>query len=293
VNQIVVTGYNGFIGTNLVPELQKKYKVFGISNSFGKNIKIKRLKKDIKKIKITDIPKNTSHIIHLAAQTDVTFCEQNPQNCFEVNIGGTQNMLEIARKINIKFIFLSTSHVFGITKKLAIDENHLRTPTSIYSASKIAGEILCESYAKSYGMDISIIRLFSVYGPHSPPHLVSNKIINKIKSNKKIDLGNLFPKRDFIFVDDAIRAILLITKKTHGFETYNVGTGKATSISQLCSIIEKISHSKLKINVKKSLKRKNEIKKIVANTKKINRLGWTPQNSLNDGLKKTYDCNMP
>lgn len=289
MKQVLVTGYNGFLGTNLVPELEKKFKVIGVSNSIKKNTKIHRITKDIQKITKKDIPNNISHILHLAAQTDVNFCQKNPQKCFETNIGGTQNILEIAKKLNSKFIFLSTSHVFGVPQKLPIDENHPKSPTSIYSASKIAGEILCESYAKSFGMDISIIRLFSVYGPHSPVHLVTNKIINQAIKHKTIELGNLTPKRDFIFVDDAIQAILLILKKTRGFETYNVGTGKATSISQLCKMIEKISKFNLNISIKKSLKRNNEIEKIVANPEKIKNLGWESKISLYEGLKKTYN----
>jgi UDP-glucose 4-epimerase len=289
LNRVLVTGHNGFLGTNLVYELEKKFKVFGISNSIRKNPKICQLKKDIQQIKIGDIPRNVSCIVHLAAQTDIDFCQKNPVKCFDVNVYGTQKILDISKKLNSKFIFLSTSHVFGFPQKLPIDENHSRFPTTIYSASKIAGEIICEHYARSYGMDISIVRLFSVYGPHSPPYLVTNKIINQTINNKKLRLGNITPKRDFIFINDAIGAILLTIKKSRGLEIFNVGTGTATSISQLCKMVEKISKRKISINIIKSLKRENEISKIYANPQKIKKLGWKPKTSLYEGLKKTYN----
>jgi len=287
--KVLVTGHNGFLGTNLLPELEKKFQVIGVSNTLRKDTKISQIKKNIQKIKIGDIPKNISCIIHLAALTDLDFCQKNPTKCFEVNIQGTMNMLEISKKLNAKFIFLSTSHVFGVPKKLPISENHPRVPSSVYSASKITGEVICELYAKLYRMDISIIRLFSVYGPHSSPHLVTNKIINQLIHNKKLHLGNLTPQRDFIFVNDAVNAILLSIKKCSGLQIFNVGTGTATSISQLCKKIEKISKKKINLEVKKSLKRQNEIKKIYANSNKIKKLGWKSETNLHDGLKQTYN----
>jgi len=159
LKKILITGHSGFLGTNLINYLADKYDILGLSDNLKKFDNIKQIKGDVKKISFNKIPKNISCIIHLAALTDVRFCENNPTACFESNVSGTQNMLEIARKLNSKFIFLSTSHVYGKPKKLPILESHPRNPISFYATSKVLGEILCESYSKTYGMDISIITL--------------------------------------------------------------------------------------------------------------------------------------
>ncbi len=294
MNTLLVTGHSGFIGNNLLDSISNQYRIFGLSKkklSYKKrNQNVTQIKQNILNIDEKKIPRKISCIIHMAALTDVKFCEENPLKCFEINVTGTQNMLEIARKQDSKFLYMSTSHVFGIPKKLPIDENHPRNPTSIYSASKLGGEILCESYSKSYGLDVSIIRLFSIYGPKSPPHLVTSKIISQFLTKKNtLYLGNLSPKRDFVYVNDAIKAIELVLKKIKGFNSYNVGSGKAYSIQEICNHLKKIANKKVTIKTTKSLKRKNDIDKIVANPTKMKKLGWTPETNFYDGIKLTYD----
>jgi len=289
LKKVLLTGHSGFLGSHLTEELTKNYQILGISDKKIKNPAIKQIKKDIRKIKPSDIPKDISHIFHLAALTDIQYCQKFPSNCFDVNVMGTQNMLEICRKLDSKFLFLSTSHVYGKPETLPIGEDHSTIPTSVYSASKLAAEIICESYAKSYGTDCSILRIFSVYGPNSPSHLVTSRIISQILTKDVLQLGNIKTKRDFIFVDDIISAIKLVMKKSKGFNIYNVGNGKSRSILELCNLLQKISGKKISIKSKKSLLRKNEIDDVVSNSLKLKKLGWKPMFSLNEGLKITYD----
>ena len=285
MNNVLITGYNGFIGSNLVNSLSKKSNIIGVSNDIIRNLYVKRcIKKDIRNISVTDVKENIHDVIHLAAITDVQYCQENPNICFEVNMMGTQKMLEFARKKDSRFTYISTSHVYGIPKLIPIKEKHPRNPTSVYAASKLAGEICCESYARTYGMDISVLRLFSVYGPNSPKHLVISKIITQLKSQKEIHLGNLSSKRDFVYIDDVIKAIELVMKKSKGFETFNVGTGKSISIYDLCKIIQKITMKNFTIKSISSLKRKVDVKNLVSNTAKIRKLGWKPCVDINRGL---------
>ncbi len=289
MKKILVTGYSGFIGSNLTGKLVKKYEVVGVSNVKNSISSIIRIEKDIRKLSTRDIPKDISHIIHLAALSDVSYCQENPSECFDVNIRGTQNLLEISRKIGSKFLFVSTSHVYGTPINLPISEKHPKNPASIYASSKLAGEIISESYAKNYGMDVSIVRLFSVYGPNSPSHLVISRIINQIRTSNMIKLGNLYPKRDFVFVDDVVSAIELVIKKSSGFEIFNIGSGKSFSIQEICKILQQISDKNIAIRSVHALKRKQEIRNVISNISKIVKIGWRPQTSIKTGLQVTFE----
>lgn len=288
LEKILVTGYSGFIGRKLIKKLAKKYKIVGVSNVKNSIPYVIKIRKDIRKLSPNDLPKDISYIIHLAAISDVSYCQQNPSECFDVNVRGTQNLLEISRKIGSKFLFVSTSHVYGKPSKLPINEKHQKNPTSIYAASKLAGEIISESYAKNYGMDVSILRFFSVYGPNSPPHVVISKIINQLQTSNKITLGNLYPKRDFVFVEDVVNAIELVIKKSSSYEIFNVGSGKSFSIKEISNMLQKIAGRNIAVNSTPSLKRKQEIRNVIADISKIRKLGWKPQIPLKDGLQIAF-----
>lgn len=289
MDSLLVTGQSGFIGSNLIPELLKNYSVIGLAKKKLSKSNIKQLNQDILRVKLSKIPKDITGIIHLAAIADVNYCEKNPHRCFNVNILGTQKMLEIARKRDSKFLYLSTGHVFGKPKKLPISESHPREPNSIYALSKFGGEIMCEAYSKEYSLDVSIVRLFSIYGPHSPEYLVTSNIISQLIKSNSIKLGNVFPKRDFLYTDDAIAAIKLVLKKMHGFNTYNVGYGKSYSILEICKMLSKITSKKIKINSSKNKIRKNEVNNVVADISKIKKLGWKPTIEIKKGLELTYN----
>jgi len=286
LKKIIITGHSGFIGQCLVKSLKEKYEVIGISRKIFDS-DIVNIKKDIRKININDIPKNISCIIHLAGLTDVYYCQENSSKCFDVNVGGTQNMLEIAKQRKSKFIFISSSHIYGNPKKLPILETQKAKPISNYAYSKLNSEILCESYSKNYNLDVSIARIFSVYGPASPPHHVITKIIKNLINKEKIKLGNLFPKRDFIYIEDVVSAIEILVKKTNGFNIYNIGTGNSSSISDLIEMLSKITNKTAKIETDISKIRKNEVKEIRSDISKMIKLGWKPKYDLNKGLKLT------
>lgn len=289
MKKILVTGHTGFLGSHLVKQLSKKYKILGISNQTPENPLIKQIKKDIRKVKLNDIPNDISYIIHLAAITDVQYCQKYPTECFNVNVLGTQNLLELCRKLNSKFIYFSTSHVYGIPKTLPLDENHTLCPISNYAASKLAAEIICKSYSESYNMDCAVLRIFSVYGPKSPRYLVTSRIISQFLMKNVLELGNVNSKRDFIFVKDVINAVEFVMKKSKQYKIYNVGNGKSCSILDLCNILESITGKKITIKSKRSFLRKNDINNMFSNNFNLRQLGWKPKVSLNEGLQITFD----
>ena len=292
MKKILITGYNGFIGTHLVESLKTNYHLVGISEKSTKDRDIYQIKKDIRKITTHEIPHNVFCIVHLAALSDFLQCQKNPIKCFDINVKGTQNILEIARKINSRFVLASTSHVYGKPQKLPIHENHPTNPTSIYGASKLMAEIITRSYSFTYGLDASILRMFSVYGPKSPNHLVTSKIISQSITKNILQLGNVTSKRDFVYVKDVVNAIEMVIKKTRGFNEYNVGTGKSHSILEICNNIRKISKKKFSIKPIRTLTRNSDIKNIFASCSKIQKLGWKPKTSFLEGLKSTYEWHV-
>lgn len=289
LDKILITGSGGFIGSHLAEDLlRRKSRVIGLSIDPRKIHGMTQMYGDIKKI--TSIPNDVTCIVHLAALTDVDYCQKHTKECFDTNVMGTQNMLEIARKCDSKFIFASTSQVFGIPKKLPISENAELHPSSIYATSKAAGELLCETYAKSYGLDIVVMRSFSIYGPRSPPYLVTSKIITQIINDNPVHLGNLSPKRDFLYVSDVISAYeLLIRKNLKGFSKFNVGYGKSFSIHNICKKLIRISKKKVVVKSDKKLFRRSEIPNLVCDASSMKKLGWKPKVPLVEGLRLTFD----
>jgi nucleoside-diphosphate-sugar epimerase len=186
-------------------------------------------------------------------------------------------------------IYPSTSHVYAIPRKLPIKETHPTNATSVYSASKILGEKLCETYSKSYGLNISALRLFSTYGPKNSEYKVESRIITQLLSNRTIKIGNLSPKRDFIYIDDVIRAFQIVIKNLKGFNIYNVGSERSYSIQEICNILKKLAGKKISVVTDKTKLRKNDIKNVVSDCSKIKKLGWKPKISINEGLELTLN----
>ena len=288
---MLVTGSSGFIGNYLVPQLlNQNYKVFGISKRKQKSFKnFISSSIDINNISNSKLRNNFSKIIHMAALSDVDYCNFNPSKCYEINVSGTQRMLEIARKKDAEFIFLSSSHVYGNSKNLPLSETESNLPLSHYASSKRMSEILCETYALTYGLNIRIARIFSVYGPNSSKSNLVFNIINQVIHDSQITLGNITPKRDFIFIDDVITGLLdIINSKKKGYDIYNIGTGKSTSITDLINIVLNFSNKKMRIISKKDKIRKNDVLDVCANISKMSsHFNWKPQVSLKKGLEIT------
>ena len=291
MKEILVTGSSGFIGNYLIPQLLKQnYKVFGISKRKQKSFKnFISSSMDINKITNSKLQNNFSKIIHMAALSDVDYCNLNPSKCYELNVGGTQKMLEIVRKKDAEFIFLSSSHVYGNSKNLPLSETESSSPLSHYASSKKMGEILCETYSLTYGLDIRIARMFSIYGPNSSKSNLVFNIINQVIHDSQITLGNITPKRDFIFIDDVISGLLnIINSKKKGYDIYNLGTGKSTSIVDLINLVLNFSNKKMRVISKKDKIRKNDVLDVCANISKMSsHFNWKPQVSLKKGLEIT------
>ncbi|MHA7733132.1 NAD-dependent epimerase/dehydratase family protein [Nitrosopumilus sp. S6] len=291
--RVLITGHTGFIGTYLTNYLvSKKYDVIGLSPKSNKKLKIKQIKKDIRKVKSTDISGKIDIIIHLAAITDVNYCQKNPFECYSVNSFGTQKILQIAKEKKSKMVFLSSSHVYGKPKNNPISEKFQTNSTTIYSASKISSEIYCKSYSNSFGMDVSIIRPFSVYGPHQPENFLISSILKQLKNSNTVKIGRVTPRRDFVYISDVVKGIEIILKNTKGFNIFNIGFGKSYSVKEVLEILKTVSNRKFKVNSIKKNFRQIEIPEIRSNSKKLQKLGWKPEIPFKKGIRIMLEENF-
>jgi UDP-glucose 4-epimerase len=299
---IFVTGGAGFIGSHIVPALlEKGYNVTVFDNlttgklknlnNARKNPSFTFIKGDIRKpTEIQRALKNTQAIVHLAAQIDVATSVSNPIETHEINTTGTFNLLQAAAKNRVeKFVFASSTAVYGDTDKLPITEDIPLKPLSPYAASKAAGEAYCTAYANCYNLNTTALRFFNVYGTgneNNPYSGVITKFMQNAQKNQALTIeGDGEQTRDFIHASDVAEAICQALK--HGTTktgVFNVCTGVQTSINQLVDTLKKVIGKNLQVS--HGPKRTGDIKKSYGNPEKAAKeLGFRSKVPLLKGLE--------
>ena len=284
--RIFVTGGAGFIGTQLCKKLSLIHKVTvydNFSNSNKKNFPIlKNLTLIVGDIldnsKLVNSMKNHDIVIHLAAKTDVIDSINNPENTFQTNVQGTQNIIDSCKSHNIsKIIVTSSASVYQSSDK-SISETNTTKPSSPYGQSKLSMEKITTESKINY----SILRLFNVYGTGQSSGVIA-KFKKNISENIPITIfGDGEAIRDFIHIDDIVDGIILSMKSASGI--YNIASGNGTSITDLAKLLIELFGKNSKIVYQPA--RKGEIIYSVSDiTKSQNELGFNPKIVLNDGLK--------
>ncbi|HYN44663.1 MAG TPA: GDP-mannose 4,6-dehydratase [Candidatus Limnocylindrales bacterium] len=292
---VLVTGATGFVGPYLVRELlERKARIKVLS--MNKTGSLTDLEDNITMTRgnitdpgsLQDVMKDVDIVFHLAAVSNVNYAIAHPRETFETNATGTLNLLEEARKNKVsKFVYISSSHVYGVPQYLPMDEKHPIDPHEPYAASKAAAEMLVHIYALNYGLKTTIIRPFNMYGPGQSQDFIIPSIISQAFKKEIIELGNLTPTRDLLYITDAIDGILTIAQ--HGEGVYNIGSGIETSIKELVeTIITIIDPAKKYVSIE-TRRRSNavDIPRMCADVQKLKTLGWSPGIDLQEGLRKT------
>ncbi len=301
--KIVITGGAGFIGSNLAHRLSKNNDVIVIDDlSSGKTENIQNLvnKNKIKFVNksITDYSflkktfKNIDIIFHEAAIASVPQSFDNPIKTNKVNIDGTVNVFRAASENNVrKVVWASSCAIYGNPDELPLKEETAVNPVSPYAISKLAGEYYADIFTKNYGLPIVSLRYFNVYGPRQDPMgdyaAVIPIFIKKLLESKPLSIfGDGKQTRDFVFIDDVIRANLFMAEND-AVGVYNVGIGRGLSINDLASVLQEISG--MNVNVNYVDKREGEVKFSFADSSKLKNLGFCFKNNFMEGLKKTFD----
>jgi len=244
MKSILLTGATGFIGSLLVHELLKlNYHIFSLQreniNFFGKKVSI--IQHDLSSdIPISLTEKNIEIVCHLAAFIPKDLGNINEgKNCFNVNTLGTLKLLEFARNNNSHFIYTSSGNAYKYSQK-AKKETDILFPdkrASIYLSSKVAAEILVNSFFNNFKLSHTILRLASVYGNFKKGDVVCN-MIKKMVNNEKVEINNVKFGTDLVYIKDVIDALIFtINHKTLG--TFNVGTGRRSTILEIFNQINK------------------------------------------------------
>jgi len=227
-------------------------------------------------------------IVHLAARAGVRPSVLRPKLYEEVNIRGTLNLLELAKKYNIKkFILASSSSVYGNNKKVPFSENDpVDNPISPYAATKKACELIAYTYSTLYNMSVSCLRFFTVYGPRQRPDMAIHKFTKLIASGKEIPIfGDGKVKRDFTYFSDIIDGLVRSIDRCNGYNIYNLGESQVIELMDLVSLIEKYLGKKAKIDWQP--RQPGDVEITYADvTKAKNDLDYNPQVNVETGIKQ-------
>ncbi len=305
--KILVTGADGFIGSHLVESLVKdgyKVRAFCLYNSLGKwgwlDYSTPEIKSNIEVFlgdirdqeSVLEASKGIEILFHLASLIAIPYSYRAPSSYIETNINGTLNVLQAARKLELKkVIHTSTSETYGTAQRVPIDESHPLVGQSPYAATKIGADQLAMSFWRSFQTPVSIIRPFNTYGPRQSARAVIPTIISQILAGKKqISLGKVSPTRDFNYVTDTCEAFkeIAFSDKTIG-KIINSASNFEISIKDTAFLIAEVMNSTIEIKSEENRLRpeNSEVNRLFGDNTLIKELtNWNPKYSGMDGFKR-------
>ena len=309
MNNILITGGAGFIGSHLVDHLlaQGLWRVTVVddfNDFYDPSIKLENVKthrsnpnfelveadiRDPAALSRAFTETNFECIVHLAARAGVRPSLKEPHLYLETNVNGTMNLLELARSSGTKqFIFGSSSSVYGLNNKVPFSEDDpIFNPISPYAATKAAGELICHSYAHLYDMRIVCLRFFTVYGARQRPDLAIHKFAKLISAGKPIPVfGDGTTRRDYTYIDDIIAGVrAAIDYHQSKYEVINLGESRTVELRELISLLEDALGHRAEIDWQPS--QPGDVPQTFADITKARRLlGYNPQTQIEEVIKR-------
>lgn len=300
--QHLVTGGCGFIGSHICESLadqgEKVRIIDNLSTGYEENIagfadRVELINGDVRDAQLLDSAmKNIDIVFHLAGLVSAFDSVERPLHCHDVNVTGTLNVLEAAKKAGVKrIVFASSCSVYGNDPEMPKKENFHASPESPYAASKKAGELYMGVYAKLYDIEAVSLRFFNVYGPRQDPSSEYSGVISRFVSDTSMGYATVFgdgrQTRDFIFVLDVVKACLLASKseKAGAGEIVNIGTGVQTSLLEILEGVKEISGREFDVMFKDP--RPGDVRHSVADISMAREiLGFEPSYTIINGLSE-------
>lgn len=296
-HSFLVTGGLGFIGRHLVEalvSLEKEVTVFDNTRTATDNSPPSGAALQIADLRNSDeVAKAVAGIdvvFHLAANANGTLSVTKPRLDFECNAVGTFSLAETLLHSNIRrLVYVSSASVYGRPRSFPMDEDHQTRPFMPYGASKLSGEVACLALHDACGLPVVVGRPFCVYGPGDNPKEAMVEVGRYLRwhlNNQPIQIiGDIDCKtRDFVHVSDLVTGLLLIADRAETGEVFNIGSGQETSMRQLIATIDAATGREPALRMISEVK--NDTYRLVADTFKIESLGYHPSKSLYDGVRE-------
>lgn len=308
MKKVLVTGADGFIGSHLVEELVREgYEVRALAlyNSFntwgwldaipeGTLRQVEVVTGDVRDPNgVRKAMEGMDAVMHLAALIAIPFSYDAPDAYVDTNIKGTLNVLQAARSLGTERVLVtSTSEVYGTAQYVPIDEKHPYQGQSPYSATKIGADRLAESFYRSFGLPVTIVRPFNTFGPRQSARAVIPTIITQLLAGRKeIRLGSLAPTRDFNYVKDTARGFIEILRSDKAIgEEINIATQREISIGELAEeLIRQINpEARIVCDEQRLRPKDSEVERLLGANAKIRELTeWEPRYTFEEGLAET------
>lgn len=308
--RVLVTGAGGFIGSHLTEELARReadVRALVHYNSRNHWGLIEKLDDELlRRIEVcpgdvADMPcmmrltEGRQVVFHLAALIAIPYSYAAPASYVAANLNGTLNVLEACRRHKVgKLVHTSTSEVYGTARYVPIDEAHPLQGQSPYSATKIGADHLAESYYRSFGMPVAIVRPFNTFGPRQSARAVIPTIITGLlQGAPTLKLGSVNPVRDFNYVADTVAGFLAAaaSPKSTG-EVINIGSGRGVSIAHAAQMVMRLMGRRARLvrSAERVRPERSEVMRLVCDNRKARRLlNWKPRCTLEEGLARTID----
>jgi dTDP-glucose 4,6-dehydratase len=310
MGKVLVTGAGGFIGSHLTEALVRQgedVRAFVRYNSRNEGGLLEDLPNEIRQrietvsgdLKDPDgvrkAVRGCNKVFHLGALIAIPYSYVHPFDFIQTNVVGTAHVLNacLENPALERIIHTSTSEVYGTAQRIPIDERHPLQAQSPYSASKIGADKLAESYHLSFGLPVCVIRPFNTFGPRQSLRAIIPTIVSQALKGEKISLGNLKPRRDFLFVRDTVRGFIEMGKCDEAVgKVVNIGTGRDISIEELAKKILDLmgKQAETQMEDRRVRPEKSEVMQLLADTRLAQSLfQWVPRHSLEDGLRETME----
>ncbi|MBI4221023.1 MAG: SDR family NAD(P)-dependent oxidoreductase [Chloroflexi bacterium] len=299
----LITGGAGFIGSHLADRLLATgWRVVAVDDlSVGRAQNVRHLLGDDRfTLVVADVgnvvaleralaPFHVDAVFHLAAIHYIPYCNDHPSEAIRINVLGTQSVIDLAARRGVqKIVFTSTSDVYVVKTEPHVETDPLE-PYTVYGTSKLFAERLLALAARRHpGLSVSVARLFNVYGPRETnPHVLPEILAQLRTGESRLRLGNTWPKRDFVYVDDVAAALAALATVDVSLHTVNVGSGRAHSIENVVAALERPLGRKLTIEIDPARVRPVERACLAADIgKALASLPWSPACDLDEGLRR-------